>query len=121
MTAQPPNTNRRAGIAVAVMVTIVAVGIGAAAVFGGDDVPPPDEDAYVEALFTSKWDRLLPKRPFIEQGYAACELLRAGSTEEEATLTMWGRDTSTGTVPEKVRERYARQTVAAHKHLCPGT
>lgn len=121
MTSQSPNPNRRAGIAVAVMVAVVASGIGAAAIFGSEDVPPPDEDAYVEALFTSKWDRLLPKRPFIEQGYEACELLRSGHPEQEATLTMFGRDTSTGTVPEKVRERYERQTVAAHKHLCPGT
>lgn len=82
--------------------------------------PQPDEDAYVDELFTSKFDVLLSKRPFIEEGYAACELLREGHTEEQAADYLWMQDDSVGTVPEKVRERFWRQTVAAHKYLCPG-
>ncbi|MDX5962271.1 DUF732 domain-containing protein [Rhodococcus opacus] len=120
VTAQPSDTKGRVVFALAV---VVAVGVGLAGAFGGDGPPPPppppDEDAYVDALFTSKWDVLLPKRPFIEQGYAACELLRSGHTEEEATLTMWDRHPRTDGIPEEVRKRYRQQTLAAHKHLCP--
>jgi hypothetical protein len=119
-TAQPINSDRRAGIAVIVMVAVAVVGIGLAAAFARDTEPPPDEDAYVAALFTSPFDVLLPKQPFIDEGYAACELLREGRTEGEAANTLWIRDTSTGGVPEKVKERLLEQTVAAHKYLCPG-
>jgi hypothetical protein len=122
-TAQPTNVSRRDRIALTVMVAVVAVviiGFGLATAFREPPPPPPDEDAYVAELFTSKFDVLLPKRPFIEEGYAACELLRAGHTEDEAALIMWERDTSTGGIPEKVRERHQQQTVAAHKYLCPG-
>lgn len=115
MTAQPSNAQRR----VTVMSAIAAIGIGLAAACASEP-PPPDEDAYVDELFTSKWDVLLSKKPFIEEGYEACELLRAGHTEDQATDIMWGRDDSPGTVPEMVRERYRKQTVAAHKHLCQG-
>lgn len=115
MTTQPTNSHRR----ITVMSAIAIIGIGLAAACANPP-PPPDEDAYVDELFTSKWDVLLPKRPFIDEGYEACELLRAGHTEDQATDIMWSRDDSTGTVPEKVRERLRRQTVAAHKHLCQG-
>lgn len=118
--AQRPNIDRRAGVAVLVIVAVVAVGIGLAAAFGRETEPPADEDAYIAELFTSKFDSLLPKRPFIEEGYAACDLLRKGHTEEEASNIMWQRDTSGGTDPEMVRDRHQRQTVAAHRHLCPG-
>lgn len=51
---------------------------------GGHKEPPPDEDAYAAKVCTSKFDVPLPKRPFIEEGCAACELLRQGYSEEEA-------------------------------------
>jgi hypothetical protein len=118
LTAQPRDTNRRGWIAGAAAAAVVVICL--ASVTACNSEPPPDEDAYVDALFTSKWDVLLPKRPFIDEGYAACDLLRQEHTEEQATQIMYERDTSTGTIPEKVLERYRQQTVAAHAHLCPG-
>lgn len=119
MATQQPDDNRRVWIIVgAIAASVVAIVVGSA--LRSNDPPPPNEDAYVDAIFTTpEFDWLLPKTPFIEQGYAACELLRSGSSEEQATLIMWGRDTTTGGVPEEIRERYRRQTVAAHQHLCP--
>lgn len=101
------------------MSAIAAIGVGLATACASVP-PPPDEDSYVKEVFTSSWDVLLPKRPFIEEGYEACDLLRAGHSEDQTSDIMWGRDDSTGTVPEMVRERYRKQTVAAHKHLCQG-
>jgi hypothetical protein len=97
---------------------VAAIGIGAAACAATP--PPPDEDAYIDAIHTDRFDWLLPERPFIEEGYAACELLRAGHTEDQTTQIMYAQNATTGTEPEAVRERYRQQTVAAHNHLCPG-
>jgi len=111
----------RRGIVAISAALLVVIGVAVLAVreSGDEATPPPDEDAYVEELFTSKFDVLLPKRPFIDEGYAACELLRAGHTEEQTAFVLWSRDDSTGGVQEEVRERYRRQTAAAHRHLCP--
>ncbi len=110
----------RVGFALAV---VVALGITLAGVIGGEDdppPPPPDEDAYVAELFTSKWDVLLPKRPFIEFGYESCALIRAGHTDETAAHTMWVRDPKDYKInPVNGQAWYLEQTVAAHKHLCP--
>ena len=115
---QPHHSDRRTIAMLLAVVAVVIIGIGLFSAFRTPPPPAPDEDAYIDALFTSKFDVLLPKRPFIEEGYAACELLRAGHTEEDAAFIMWQRDTSKGTVPEMVRERHQRQTAAAHKYLC---
>lgn len=120
-TLSPPALRRRyVGIAAAILAAIGVVVLTLKAdgiIFKAP--PPPDEDAYVEELFTSKFDVLLPKRPFIEEGYAACELLREGHTEEQAAVIMWQRGKWTSGEPEAIRERLLEQAVAAHKHLCP--
>ncbi|MCH9732788.1 MAG: DUF732 domain-containing protein [Actinomycetia bacterium] len=110
------------GIAAAILAAIGVVALTLQSdgiIFGAP--PPPDEGAYVAELSTSRFGVLLPKRPFISQGYAACELLRDGHTEEQAARIMWQRDVRGG-VPEgmRERERHRQQTAAAHKHLCPG-
>ncbi|NRI68794.1 hypothetical protein FEZ60_25060 [Rhodococcus sp. MS16] len=127
-------TDQKRGVIGLGFTAIFAVGLCTVLASREDPPPPPDEDAYVDALFTSKWDVLLPKRPFIDEGYEACELLRSGRTEEEAALIMSNRDINasnqssiraekqgyivTPVEPEAVREKYRQQTVAAHAYLC---
>lgn len=114
-TAKKSDTKWRIGFALAV---VAAVGITLADVIRGEDPPPPDEDAYVDTLFTSKFDVLLPKRAFIQQGYESCELLQAGFSEQDTALIMRDRDEYKGH-PEEQLKRYQEQTVAARAHLCP--
>lgn len=112
------NTNRRDWIVGSAVVVVITVGL---VLFMAFREPPPDEGAYINAVFTSKFDHMfLPEKPYIERGYKACAALREGRTEDEATVILQQGETwSKNSEPEKVRERLLEQVVAAHQHLCP--
>ncbi|MGW8813002.1 DUF732 domain-containing protein [Gordonia terrae] len=99
--------------------------VGAIAITGAVVMyePPPDEDAYFAAVFPSKYESIwLQEEPFVEEGYAACDLLRDGHSERDVARSLGEKHSSKyGTeVSGPVRERHERQIAAARKHLCPG-
>lgn len=105
---------------VAVLLIVGAIAVtGAIAMYK----PPPDEDAYFDAVFPSKYVSIwLQEEPYVEQGYVACDLLRDGHSEQDVARNLGERYSSEYgiEVPESVREQHLRQVAAARKHLCPG-
>ena len=52
----------------------------------------------------------LPEKPYVEQGYAACDLLRVGHSEQDVARDLGEKYSSKyGKVPESVLERHQRQ------------
>ncbi|UOG23742.1 DUF732 domain-containing protein (plasmid) [Gordonia amicalis] len=103
----------------------VLLAVGAIAIIGAVVMyePPPDEDAYFDEVFPSKYLSIwLQEEPYVEQGYAACDLLRDGHSEQDVARILGEQYSSEYgiKVPESVREQHERQVVAARKHLCPG-
>lgn len=119
--AKPPRTviSLRDRRTVTVLLAVGAIAVaGAVAMYE----PPPDEDAYFDEVFPSKYESIwLPEKPYVEQGYAACDLLRDGHSEQDVARDLGEKYSSKyGKVPESVLERHQRQIAAARKHLCPG-
>lgn len=120
--AKPPGTviSLRDWRTVAVLLIVGAIAVTGAAVIYE---PPPDEDAYFDEVFPSKYVSIwLQEEPYVEEGYAACDLLRDGHSERDVAWYLGEKYSSEYEieVPESVREQHQRQIAAARKHLCPG-
>jgi hypothetical protein len=119
--AKPPRTviSLRDWRTVAVLLIVGAIAVTGAVVMYE---PPPDEDAYFAEVFPSKYESIwLQEEPYVEQGYAACDLLRDGHSEQDVARNLaenYSREY--GKVPRSVLEQHQRQISAARKHLCPG-
>ena len=120
--AKPPRTviSLRDWRTVAVLLVVGAIAVTGAVVMYE---PPPDEDAYFNEVFPSKYVSIwLQEEPYVEQGYAACDLLRDGHSELDVARYLGEKYSSEYDieVPESVRVQHQRQIAAARKHLCPG-
>ncbi len=120
--AKPPRTviSLRDWRTVAVLLVVGAIAVAGAVVMYE---PPPDEDAYFDEVFPSKYESIwLQEEPYVEQGYTACDLLRDGHSEQDVARHLGDQYSSEyqREVPKSVREQHVRQIAAARKHLCPG-
>ncbi|MEO9328929.1 DUF2510 domain-containing protein [Gordonia aurantiaca] len=120
--AKPPRTviSLRDWRTVVVLLIVGAIAVTGAVVMYEQ---PPDEDAYFAEVFPSKFESMwLQEERYVEQGYAACDLLRDGHSEQDVARYLGEQysDKYEAEVPRSVREQHQRQIAAARKHLCPG-